>query len=1186
MSQLAITVPRLARRSLRHHWRIAVAIAGGVAVATAVITGALLVGDSMRGSLRDLTLQRLGQVGFAVIPGGFFDPQTVLPAGSERDAVAVIYFSRGVLETAPDPAAPTDSRSAAVRRAGAVQIIACDPDFWQFDNRQIKPVAMPDGQGVVLNSAAAAELGVQVGERVTVRFPKEQAVPADSPLGRNEAESEGLPRMKVVDIVPSKGLGRFSLHPSQAEPLNVYLSRSLVGDLLVRPEQANMLLIRDETATTGLRQTERDSAEIEAKLRPKITDFGLQLTHVQRTFDGQPIIDYFSLSSDRLMISDEVRDAVTQELGEDRVQPVMTYLANKIVNPKDDGKELLVPYSTLTAIDSNPSLPLRYTLPAHPEDVLKRTAETNDNESLVPLVLNDWAAERLDAAVGDRLLVTYFEPESSDGREVERQFSAVLTDIVPITKPQQPYRRNRPAVFDQAPTIYNDPDLTPTVPGVTDQESISDWDLPFQLERSLITSEDDVYWNEHRLTPKAFIPRDDGRRLFGSRFGDTTSLRIDPQEGQSFEELQGELEGILRSVQSQLGFNVLPLRAQQLAASSGTTPFDVLFLMLSTFVIFAALLLIALLLRLGLLARAKELGTLLATGWEPATATHLITREAMFAAIPGGIAGVLLGAGYAWVMLWGLRNWWVGAVTVPFLQFHWSVVSLAVGFVGGQLIAWGTIRLTARQLHRIAPRVLLSGQFGESQHPNKSQARNWLGPLAILTLLCSLALGGFATQLSGQNQAGVFVGAGMMMLVAILVGLYAQLSRNAAAPIGSIEGYTSLWRLAAGNAKRNPLRSTLTVGLMASACFLILAMSAFQLSPTDSGVGGFDLVAQTSQPFYRDLTDPLVQNELFGGQAEVLSDIVLVAARLRLGQDASCNNLYQATQPTVVGFPARLAELEETGRLPAFPWAATDARSAEPSPWRLLEQSGAGTADDPVPVVLDQATAMWALQMYGGVGEVRAFEFDDGRTRHFQVVGLLSNSVLQGMLLIGEKNFKRLFPHISGDQYFLIHAPGDQSTTVASLLEDRLGDVGMDVTDSRTVLGRLLAVQNTYLRTFQSLGGLGLLLGTIGLAIAQLRNVLERRGELAVMRAVGFTNGRLAACVLLEHAVLLLGGIGCGLLAALLAVVPYAWLGQAHLPIAEPLLWVAAILVVGMLSGFVVLYRVVRMPLVASLRTQ
>ena len=57
-----MTVLRFAIRGLTYHWRIHATVALGVAAATAVLTGALLVGDSVRGSLRALTLDRLGMI--------------------------------------------------------------------------------------------------------------------------------------------------------------------------------------------------------------------------------------------------------------------------------------------------------------------------------------------------------------------------------------------------------------------------------------------------------------------------------------------------------------------------------------------------------------------------------------------------------------------------------------------------------------------------------------------------------------------------------------------------------------------------------------------------------------------------------------------------------------------------------------------------------------------------------------------------------------------------------------------------------------------------------------------------------------------------------------------------------------------------------------------------------------------
>ncbi len=85
-------------------------------------------------------------------------------------------------------------------------------------------------------------------------------------------------------------------------------------------------------------------------------------------------------------------------------------------------------------------------------------------------------------------------------------------------------------------------------------------------------------------------------------------------------------------------------------------------------------------------------------------------------------------------------------------------------------------------------------------------------------------------------------------------------------------------------------------------------------------------------------------------------------------------------------------------------------------------------------------------------------------------------------------------------------------------------------------------VENTYLSTFQSLGGLGLLLGTIGLAAVMFRNVLERRRELALLRAVGYDRGHVSKMIMAEAVLLLGAGLGAGILSALLAVVP-AWTG-------------------------------------------
>jgi ABC-type antimicrobial peptide transport system permease subunit len=210
--------------------------------------------------------------------------------------------------------------------------------------------------------------------------------------------------------------------------------------------------------------------------------------------------------------------------------------------------------------------------------------------------------------------------------------------------------------------------------------------------------------------------------------------------------------------------------------------------------------------------------------------------------------------------------------------------------------------------------------------------------------------------------------------------------------------------------------------------------------------------------------------------------------------------------------------------------------------------------------------------------------YSGGTTVNFRVAGLLSNSVLQGNLLIGEADFKRLFPQISGYRFFLVRSPPGKASEVASVLEDRLGDEGFDAVDARSRLADLLGVQNTYISTFQSLGALGLVLGTFGVAAVQLRSVFERRKELAVMRAAGFRRRRLGQMVLLENVVLLVGGLALGTLAALVAVLPQMLLGAAHVPLADLTIMLGIVLVAGVATGFIAVRATLRAALVGALR--
>ena len=465
-------------------------------------------------------------------------------------------------------------------------VLGITKEFWEFEQRGELNRKDLDENSIIINQAVADDLQISNADvesgnaLITVRIPKRNQLPADSALGKKNDLIESIVDLKVIQIVPMSGLGRFGLYPSQADPYNVYVSIKLLQDSLARSvlqhksdsAQANIILISGKGQTLP---TEIDSEQLRLSLRPSLEDYGLTLKRATQTFsDGnneKTVFDYWSLSSDRLVLSDEVAQSTAAAFPS--AMPIFTYLANDIRRPEADSG---IPFSMIAAVDFD-----------HQFDPI--SALTNDpirpmkaNE----IVLNQWAADDLNAAKGDSVVITFFEPETTHGSQKEKSVELTVVDIAKLTEPDKAFRVSRrgqisPAEFKQCPTLANDPNLTPEVPGVTDAQSIENWDLPFDTADK-IRPQDDDYWGNHRTTPKAFVSLAMGQKLWDSRFGNITSFRI-PISAGSEEQVSEALLTQFIEDNAKLGMHLIQIKRQGIAASSGSTPFDFLFLALSMF---------------------------------------------------------------------------------------------------------------------------------------------------------------------------------------------------------------------------------------------------------------------------------------------------------------------------------------------------------------------------------------------------------------------------------------------------------------------------------------------------------------------------------------------------------------------------------------------------------------------------
>lgn len=251
------------------------------------------------------------------------------------------------------------------------------------------------------------------------------------------------------------------------------------------------------------------------------------------------------------------------------------------------------------------------------------------------------------------------------------------------------------------------------------------------------------------------------------------------------------------------------------------------------------------------------------------------------------------------------------------------------------------------------------------------------------------------------------------------------------------------------------------------------------------------------------------------------------------------------------------------------------------NPWQLLNQE---IEPDIILAFGDQNSVQWIL--HSGLGQDIVIQDEFGRDLKLRLVGLLKTSIFQSELLISEENFVKHFPSRSGYSYFMIDTPLENASEVTKTLESTLSDYGFDVTSTIEKLADYQAVANTYLSVFQLLGGLGLLLGTLGLGVVLFRNVIERRGEIATLRAFGYRRGIISRMLLTENSFLILLGIGIGSISAFIAVAPHA-IGKVNqfpwLSLSFILLFV---LIVGVAASAIAVSAALKSPLLPALKAE
>ncbi len=1069
-------------RSIRHYLKLNFTIVLGIALSTAILVGALIIGDSVRYSLQQITVQRLGKT------------TQVITAGERLFGT----------DLAGKMAAKTNAKVAPVLRANGFGVInggeihinqlavwGIDKTFSEFSNSPELFNLM--GNEVAINENLASLSGLKVGDQLLLRLNKLNTFPANTPFV-SEKEATVSFQVSVAKILKTDELGNFNLKNIQSAPRNVFLNLDELNRQMGLQEKANVLLFAGVGASADL---------------PKMLQESWTLSDLNLTIRENQSLNYTELISDRVFVESAVEQFAVKSLS--GAKSVFSYFVNDFTVG-----DRQTPYSFVS---------------------------TDENLSGNQMAVSEWLAEDLKAKVGDAVKVSYFEVGPLR-RLVQKDTTFVISSIFKMEGEKA------------------DPQLAPVIPGLSDAGNCRDWKTAVPVDLKKIRPNDEAYWNKYKGTPKAFISPETARKLWKNRFGESTAIRVDGLKKTEFEKTL--LAGL---IPSQVGFELTNVKSDGMAAANGGTDFGGLFIGLSFFVLFAAVLLAFLLFKLSLNFRRQEIGTLTALGFSLKQLLKIYLAEASLLIIFGIIIGLPFAIFYNNLILKAVNSIWVDIVRTSIVNISIQPISLLVGSLSIAFISVVTVWLILNRFLKNEVIALQRKTVSEKQKNGKWSLRLGLG-LIILSLAILLGMG-FK---SGEINPDMFFTAGFGFLPGLILLFDFALQRLAIQEKSmNFSVKNLLLKRIAGERRRN----VMIVSFLSVGVFMVVSTGLYRKDLTahadlpSSGTGGYDYFVETTMPVLFDVNTPKGRDDL-----NIPDSAQVVQFQVQQGDDASCLNLNKISRPRLMAFNPVVFD-----RRGAFTFATRTGELDAEHPWSTLNKTLAGGV---IPAIADQTVIQWGLMK--SVGDTLMYKTEDGKDLKLKLVGGLANSIFQGNVLISDEHFNRAFPSVSGSNVFLVDVK--DTVSVVSDLQSGMRNYGPEISRATDRLLSFYTVENTYLNIFLMLGALGLLIGTLGLGILIFRITFEQISEYALLLSLGFSKASIQRMVLREKFFLMLVAVLIGLIPAVLSGLP-TLLSSLY---ASLWIWLPAISVLVILSGTIFSLIAIRMAfrqnLVQALRNE
>ncbi|UCC93567.1 MAG: FtsX-like permease family protein, partial [Thermoplasmata archaeon] len=898
---------RAARRSARGHLKQGLTVALTACLATAVIAGALVVGDSMEALVDQTATEALPGIDAYItstypVETAYFSSLFFYPDWQKRvDRQALLLTV---------PAATTCDATG--QRDGQVVLYGFNDGLYGFSSfyKDGDERTAPIGTGeVVINQQLADQLDAGAGDLITLRVPNPDFWSDFLFLYGENASVERSYR--VAAVFDDRGLGRLDLEAKRTPTSAVFMSLDDAQDLMEVGDRVNTVIFQyKDRDMVGTDKERRLLESLETKLDTFVGAEGIDL-QVHVSIQGWSV-----LSSDRIFLQGDLEPRLAEEVWV--WSPTLTYFVDEIEHPT--GEE--VAYSTVTGLDF-----------AADEQAVGPWQWASGSPQRVPTpdsmeaVVNNWTAETLGISVGDDIRVTYTEVD--DRYNLVKD--TVTFEVVGIV---------------QLVGKAHDPGLLPPIPGVHDTVSCLDWEPPFPMDLTTIEPEDVDYWHEYQGTPKVWIDLGTARGLWENPDGDWTTARYYPYN----ETDRGEVAIFDDAVTAgDSGIFLVPAKAEALDTADPLAIFEQMFIAFGGVLLLAGCLLMASAFSNLTRSRQKEHSTLRALGLDERGMVQVMLMEGMVWGAIAGILGIMVGAGLGAGLVASLNTVWADAVqgaTIP-LRIDGGSLWLALGV--GLLVTLGTLFLAARKAARAHIATALADRSGVGVDTSEPIPRNRAAALALilLTVPALVAIALMPSTDIGGIVSFFIVGAlaslgGVLIALPLLGRLEGRVNRG---------GLLAPWRMGLRSLNRRAGRSLTLIATFAMVAFAVIGISwAGEIEIRYAGelqeemTGGYDVVAETWVQVGGDLKDDPSAPD---------GDWTVTPVKIVGHEGGTCSNLNARFPPRIMGMPPSFLEEVELG-------FRSSSVGGDRETWQYLsEETGKGR----IPVVVDYNTLVW---VYGG----------------------------------------------------------------------------------------------------------------------------------------------------------------------------------------------------------------------------